>query len=111
MAESQQGVKEAADPNAEQPTTAWRRGYQLDSDAAKFTVAMAALEQRIKLRQFCIEQAVKAGEAGGTRATMDNGAIVTQSVADLAKEFFDFCCDDITTILAGLAQDKGHVAG
>ena len=64
------------------------RAFERDENAKQFNFAIAQLEQRIKLRQWCIEQA--------------HGDVAA------AKNIFAFVTEDISTVLKQLVADDAE---
>ena len=72
------------------------RGFERDNAAKQMQTAMQSLVDRLKVRQWCIEQANK-----GPVPTADE-------LIKASRMIFDFCCEDIA---AWLARYQGQADG
>ena len=72
------------------------RGFERDNAAKQMQTAIQSLVDRLKVRQWCIEQANK-----GPVPTADE-------LIKASRMIFDFCCEDIA---AWLARYQGQADG
>ena len=72
------------------------RGFERDNAAKQMHTAIQSLVDRLKVRQWCIEQANK-----GPIPTADE-------LIKASRMIFDFCCEDIA---AWLARYQGQADG
>ena len=72
------------------------RGFERDNAAKQMHTAIQSLVDRLKVRQWCIEQANK-----GPVPTADE-------LIKASRMIFDFCCEDIA---AWLARYQGQADG
>ena len=70
---------------AEQETA---RGFERDNAAKQMQTAIQSLVDRLKVRQWCIEQANKGPVPSA------------EELVEASRLIFDFCCEDIATWLA-----------
>ena len=71
------------------------RGFERDNAAKQMQTAIQSLVDRLKVRQWCIEQANKGPVPSA------------EELVKASRMIFDFCCEDIAAWLARYQQEGG----